>query len=411
VTVRVLHLITSFPESSGAAQNTALTLNLLDRARFEPWVAFGGTGSMAGGLRADIRQVRLRHLDRAMRPWRDLRAAAELVRVIRDSRPALVHTHNAKDGVLGRWAAWLIRVPAIHTIHNVSFAASASRAVNRIYALAERASAPVTARLFAVSRENVRRYQARGIGRAAQYRVVYSGLELERYGRDPRPAAALRAATGLPPADGPWIGWFGRFNHQKDPLTFVRAAHVIHRRNPAIRFVMCGDDPLGASLEADARALATHLGLETAISFLGFRHDLPLLLQAVDLVLHSSVHEGMGRVICEALASGRPVVATAVDGVLEVIQSGVRGGLLVPARNPEALAGAALSLLDDPARARLLAEAGREWVRNNVSAEHMVRTIEREYIEVLASADRSRTREQKRASADRRSSPAGSGVS
>ncbi len=137
------------------------------------------------------------------------------------------------------------------------------------------------------------------------------------------------------------------------------------------------------SLEREARALALELGLADAMHFLGFRRDISAVLRSVDVVMHSSRYEGMGRVVCEALACERPVAGTAVDGMLEVIESGQRGGFLAPPGDPHALADAALRLLGDTATARALARAGRNWVVQHLSAERMVKQIESIYAEAL----------------------------
>src|SRR5438445_9973396 len=118
---RILHTITTFPLSSGAAENTKLTLNLLDRERFEPFLATLPGQSMDAHVAPDVVRIPLRCLGRPIRPSGDLIALAELYSVIRRFRFDLVHTHNAKDGIIGRWAAWLAGTSAIiHTIHNVS---------------------------------------------------------------------------------------------------------------------------------------------------------------------------------------------------------------------------------------------------------------------------------------------------
>ena len=107
------------------------------------------------------------------------------------------------------------------------------------------------------------------------------------------------------------------------------------------------------------------------------------VLRSVDVVMHSSRHEGMGRVVCEAIACERPVAGTAVDGVVEVIDSGRRGGILVPPGDPAALTKATIRLLTDPALAQALASSGRQWVAQNLSVERMVCGIERVYLELL----------------------------
>ena len=381
---RVLHTITTFPLSSGAAENTKLTLNLLDRERFEPFLATAPGQSMDAEVAPDVVRIPWKSLRRPVNPLLDLAAFAELYTAIHRLQFDVVHTHNAKDGILGRWAAHLAGTPAtVHTIHNVSFQASANRIVNGQYAIQERWVARITDRLLAVSAVNAATYLARGIGRPDQYRTIYSGLDLARYADDGRPASVRRAELRLPSRRGPWVGWLGRFNRQKDPLTFVRAAHLVATKLPGVQFIVCGDDPLEASLEGEARALAVELGLSAAMHFLGFRRDVTNVLRSVDVVMHSSRYEGMGRIVCEALACGCPVAATAVDGVVEVIESGRRGGLLAPPGDPTALADATLRLLGNKPFAQALAGAGREWVVQRLSADTMVRKIESVYTELL----------------------------
>jgi glycosyltransferase involved in cell wall biosynthesis len=332
----------------------------------------------------DVVRLPVRWLRRRINPFLDIPALADLYRLIRRHSIDIVHTHNAKDGILGRWAARLALVPGIvHTIHNVSFQASGSAFINRQYALQERWVARFTDRLLAVSGENIARYLQQGIGRPDQYRTIYSGLELDRYADDGRHPSERRAQLGLPDEPGPWIGWVGRFNPQKDPLTFVRAAQRVKNELPGAQFIVCGDDPLVPSLLDESRALAARLGLGPVMHFLGFRRDIATVFRSIDVLMHSSRYEGMGRVVCEALACERPVAGTAVDGVVEVIDSGRRGGILVPPGDPTALANAALRLVRDRTLAQSLAQSGRAWVVENLEAETMARGIGRVYLEVL----------------------------
>lgn len=375
--------MTTFGVSSGAAENVLITLQRLPRDRFEVFLATAPGQTMLARLPADVTLLPLQSLDRAISPHRDLAALVELRRLCRRHRFAVVHTHNSKDGVLGRWAARWAGVPAIvHTLHTISFRASRSAAVNRLYALLERATARITDALLGVSRETVRSYQTAGIGRPEQYRVVYSGLELERYRSVRIEPERARAQLGLPAAAA-WVGWFGRFNYQKDPLTFVRAAKLVLDELPDTRFVLCGDSPVGDDLWPSVDRLATELGIRERLHPLGFRSDLPFVLRAVDIVMQSSRYEGMGRITCEALASQRAVAATAVDGVREVVVSGERGGILAPPEQPDRLAAAALQLLRDPGLATRLALAGRQWVEEHVSAERMVQDIVQTYDDIL----------------------------
>jgi glycosyltransferase involved in cell wall biosynthesis len=387
--LRVLHVMTTFSVSSGAAENARLTMNLLPRDRFQVFLAAPSGQSMERFVANDVTRLPVPHLRRPIRPWLDVAAFAEIYRLCRKWRFDVVHTHNSKDGIIGRWAAHWAGVPVVvHTIHNLSFRASRHAPINWLYAMLERVTAPITTTFHAVSAENVKDYLDHGIGTSTQYRVVYSGLELERY----RVAASqdeARAELAIPDATAV-VAWFGRLNYQKDPLTFIRAARDVVQGFPGVRFVVCGDDPLEENLAGAVRSLAHELGIANRVHFLGFRADLPLVLRAVDVVMHSSRYEGMGRTVCEALLCGRPVAGTAVDGMREVIVSGVRGGILVPPDEPAALANATLALLRDPPRAQALASAGTAWVQTNLSAAHMVRDVADTYTQAYDSVRRQR---------------------
>lgn len=381
--LRVLHTATTFSTSSGAAENLRLTLELLPRDIFQVFLASPPGHTMERRVADDVIRLPVQHLGRTIRPWQDIAALVELYHLCKKWRFHVVHSHNGKDGILARWAAFFAGVPIIiHTIHNVSFRASKHWLVNEAYALAERLTGPITQKLLAVSSQNVQDYLDRGIGHRNQYKVVYSGLDLTRYSVTSS-QAELRARLGIPVL-GPLVGWCGRLNYQKDPLTFIRAAGRMLKDLPDLRFVVCGDDPLGEELEVSVHALAQQLGITDRLHFLGFREDLPLVLSAVDVVMHSSRYEGMGRTVCEALLCGRAVAGTAVDGMREVIISGERGGILVPPAQPEALADAALTLLRDPRRAQAMASAGKAWVQKNLSAASMVQDIAIAYQEALA---------------------------
>src|SRR5439155_24450877 len=133
------------------------------------------------------------------------------------------------------------------------------------------------------------------------------------------------------------ISWIGRLNRQKDPVTFIRAAQRLSDCLPDARFVVVGEDPLGASLEEEMKSTIRDLGLQDKVRLLGYRSDVERILSASDLVMHTSIYEGLGRSILETMLSGVPLVATAVDGVREAIVPYERGGLLAAPQDPNGL--------------------------------------------------------------------------
>ena len=373
--LKVLHLITFLPRLSGAADNTRYSVNLLDPDRYEVHLACGPAELDASAVAPHIRVILIRPLVRAVAPVSDLRAAWTVYRLLRRERYDIVHTHLAKAGVVGRVAARLAGVPVtVHTPHTISFRASASPLLNWAFRFADRACAPLCQKIITVSRLNATTYIDARIGRAEQYVTIYSGVETGKYSA-PVDRATCREELGI--VDGDLlVAWIGRLNRQKDPVTFVRAARLIRDRYPRARFVLVGDDPLGESLEPEVRAAIEGLHLGAAIQLLGYRTDINRILAAADLVMHTSLYEGLARSVVEAMLAGVPLVATAVDGIPEAVVSGERGGLLVPPGDPMALAEAATQLIENPDLAARLAAAGQSWARERFDVRDMVSALD-----------------------------------
>ncbi len=374
-TLKVLHLITTLPRLSGAADNTRYTVNLLDRDRYDVHLACGPAEFDGSRLSPQVAVTVIESLVRPVELTADLQAFRSICRLLRRNRYDIVHTHNAKAGVLGRLAATVTGIPiVVHTAHSISFAASSSSVTNSLYWLADWACAPLCEKIITVSSLNTDRYLKACIGRPDQYVTIYSGVEISKY-LDRSQRDMCRSELGI--ADGATlVAWIGRLNRQKDPVTFVRAAKLLAARFPAMQFVIVGDDPVGQSLEDEVRTVVRSLSLVSKVRLLGYRPDVYRILAAADLVMHTSLYEGLGRSVIEAMLAGTPLVATAVDGVREAVISGDRGGLLVPSRNPEALAEAATRLVTDREFAARLAETGRTWARRHFDVLDMVTAID-----------------------------------
>jgi glycosyltransferase involved in cell wall biosynthesis len=266
--LKVLHLITTLPRLSGAADNTRYTVNLLDTNRYEVHLACGPAELDMSTVRAHVRVIVVGSLVRPVALASDVRALGKLCSLVRREQYDIVHTHNAKAGVLGRVAAKLAGVPVVvHTAHSISFAASASSVTNRLYRVADWLCAPLSDKIITVSKLNTETYLRGSIGRPEQYITIYSGVETANY-LDGSHRAACRKELGVSDEDQ-LVAWIGRLNRQKDPVTFVRAAKLLANRFPQMRFVMVGDDPVGESLEHEVREEVEHLQLESKVRLLG----------------------------------------------------------------------------------------------------------------------------------------------
>lgn len=371
--IKILHVITRFRDGSGG--NTLMTLLGADQARYDLWVAASRGGPLwERAASSGVRTVQLGHLREKIAPLDDLVTLFQLARLIRRERFTIVHTHSSKAGILGRLAAWLCRTPVIvHTIHGFAWHDFMSPRRRSIYIALERLARPMTHAFFAVSPQVATEAVRVGMARSTNVLVVPSAVALDEIpdGSDP----LMRAVLGIP-ADVPVVGTVGRLDFQKAPLDFVRMAASIKTSHPEARFVWVGE---GLLLE-EAQAEARRLGVE--VIFTGFRDDAARVASSFDVFVISSLYEGLGRALSEAMASGRPVVATAVNGVVDIVEPRVTG-LLAPPADPEALASQVVWLLENPDSARRMGEAGRKRARSLFDPAVMCGLIEQAYARLL----------------------------
>jgi len=371
--IRVLHIITRL-DVGGSTENTVISVTRMPQAEFRCSLLSGQTVDppprLAGILSAaGVTWVQVPHLRRPVSPVADCLALWRLRREIRSLKPDIVHTHSSKAGFLGRVAARTAGVPHIvHTPHGHVFEGYFSWVATRTFAALERLAARWTDRIITLSDEEGRDHLKMGIGRPEQFVTIPSGVDLDAV----TAASPVRLVSGRPV-----IGAVARLVPIKGLHYLVDAAPEILRRCADARFLLVGDGEMRPALEAQARAL----GLSDRIVFAGYREDIPSVIAGMDLVVLPSINEGMGRVLVMAMALGKPIVATRVGGVAELLGDG-EAGLLVPARDPIALAEAISTLLHDPARARNLGEAGRRRAPR-YSAEAMLDALTKVYREVM----------------------------
>lgn len=355
--IRVMRIIARL-NVGGPALHVTLLTGRLGPPEFESTLVCGRIGPGEGDMaylaaERGIAPVMIPELGRELHPLRDVVTLLKLWRLMRRLKPDVVHTHTAKAGFVGRWAAWLARVPVrVHTFHGHVFHGYFSPARTRFFLALERLTARLTDRLITIS--PALRDELAGVYRVApaeKYAVIPLGLELAPFAAAPRRQGALRAAHLIPPG-APLIGIVGRIVPIKNHALFLRMAARVLQAQPDAYFVVVGDGAERAAIEA----LAERLGLRKRVIFTGWVQDLVPVFSDLDLLVLSSDNEGTPTAIMQALAAGVPVVATAVGGVPDLLRGGA-WGRLVPPRDPDALAGAVLSALGDPPPDPALREA------------------------------------------------------
>jgi len=360
--VRVVHVITRM--ILGGAQESTLAICDGLRAARPAWDTILISGPPIGPEGELLSEVRRRgipcflvpQLRRDVNPARDAAALAHLVALFRQLRPTIVHTHSAKAGILGRFAARVARVPLVlHTIRGLAFHPYASAPERAVYKFLERCAARCTDHFAAVAHAMVHGAVAAGMGRAADFTVIRSGIETDQYPDAARHRCTYRRRFGFGP-DDVVIGKIARLARLKGHRFLIEAMPRIVERCPRAKFLFLGDGVLREELAARAAAL----GVRDRIVFAGLvpPREIPACIGAMDLLVHASLHEGLARVLVQALLCEKPVVTFDLDGAPEVILDGITGRL-VPPESVEALADAVVWTIDNYPRAVEMAREGR----------------------------------------------------
>ena len=327
----VVHVITQL-ELGGAQEITLLTCQRLDREKFRVHLIHGPGGYLdaeAGAL-AETTVERDGNLLRAIRPASDLRCLGSLTQRLRRIRrqwrgPMIVHTHSSKAGIIGRWAARFAGADVVmHSIHGFGFNDRQPSWQRTFFQTLERITAPITHAFSGDSQANLEIAQRLGLLARGQPAIALPpGIEPDQYA--PREGDRVRRELGVN-SSTPIVGMIACLKPQKAPLSFVRAAALLAARIPEAHFFIAGDGELRAEVQA---SIIAH-GLEERFHLLGWRRDVPRLLDASDVLVLTSLWEGLPRVALQAMAAAKPLVAAAVDGIPEAVVDGVTGYLLSP---------------------------------------------------------------------------------
>jgi glycosyltransferase involved in cell wall biosynthesis len=304
----------------------------------------------------------------------DPRGLARLVRIVREWKPDVVHSHMVHANLMARALRVLVSVPVlVSTIHNVYEGGPLLMAAYRL-------TNGLVDHMTIISQAAAERFIRERIVPAHLLTVIANGVDTERMRTvAPGERTTLRQSFGAAGDEFVWLA-VGRFETAKDYPNMLRAFAAVHARERRALLVIVGQ----GSLQEEAEALTDELGLRGAVRLLGARSDVPAVMSAADGYVMSSAWEGMPMVLLEAAAAGLPIVATAVGGNGEVVRDG-ESGFLVPARDAQALGSTMLRLMTCPeAQRRAMGERGREHVRANYGLHRVAERWERVYWDALA---------------------------
>ncbi len=386
---KIMHIITRL-DMGGSAQNTLLNCNEL-AGKYEMVLVYGLSREsnmteserdcvnrqIALARASGVKVIQLSALVRRISPINDIRALYDLVKRMAVEKPEIVHTHTSKAGILGRLAAKIAKIPAlIHTPHGHVFWGHFGPVLSKIFLWVERRFAPVTDRVVALTEGEGRDYANLGLYPMEKIVIIHSGVDVQKFKASRVNKVERKRSLGIKPT-GPVIGFVGWLLPIKGPMRLLQAMNNVWLEHPEANLVFLGKGDLDVSL----RSAALRSGKNGSVRFLGWRDDVEQIMPLFDIFVLPSLNEGMGRVLVEAMAAEKPVIASNVGGIPDLVKHG-RNGLLVPPGDSEVLADSILQLIRNPDEAKKMGRSGKDrCVRFSVEA--MIGKLDKLYSKLL----------------------------
>jgi glycosyltransferase involved in cell wall biosynthesis len=382
---KVLHIITRL-DRGGSAQNTLLTCQRLSR-RYEMVLVHGLSkesrmtpeerqtvdAQVRSAEEGGVRFVAVPSLVRRIDPFKDLWAFFTILGLLRKERPDIVHTHSYKAGILGCWAARMAGVRRlVHTPHGHVFYGHFSPIASRLFMLIERLTTPLMDRMVTLTEGEKRDYIAFSVCTPEKIVTIHSGVDVGLFGAGNVDPVEKRRSLGID-SKASVVGTVGWLLPIKGSMHLLRAMDRVWRKSPDTVLVFVGKGDLEIALKEEARKM----GVARRVMFLGWREDVHEIMPVLDVFVLPSLNEGMGRVLVEAMAAGRPIVATSVGGIPDLVRDGENGFLVEPG-DTEGLAQKISRLLDQKDMRKAMGERGR-LIAHEFSVERMVEKIDMLY--------------------------------
>ncbi len=380
--MKIVHIITRLI-LGGAQENTLITCKLLAERGHDVTLVTGPALGPEGDLyeqaeNQPFKFVIFDNLRRQINPHYDIPAYVAIKDLLKHLKPDIVHTHSAKAGVLGRFAAYAQRPkPAIvHTIHGLAFHPYQNSLINKFYIAAEKAAARRTDAFISVAEAMTTQALAAGIGSPDKFTTAYSAIEEDDFLK-PAPSEQreqFRRKYAILP-DAIVLVTIARLFDLKGHEFIIESARRLAEKFPNVIWLFVGDGTL-----ADKYKRTVHdLGLGHRFRFTGLLAPkwMPVVIQASDILVHCSLREGLARTLPQAMLCGRPVVSFDVDGAKEVVNENT--GRLVDPKNVDKLTAACEELIKDKSLREKLGSRGRDSVKAKFAPGTMVDTIEEVY--------------------------------
>ena len=384
--MKIVHIITRLI-LGGAQENTLITCKLLAHRGHDVTLitgpAIGPEGELFEQTKGqDYKVITVNKLIRAICPLNDTLSYFQIKKLLRQLQPDIVHTHSAKAGILGRFAAHSLKraTKIVHTIHGLPFHQYQSQWLNTFYIAIEKSAAKRTDFFISVADAMTTQAIAAGIGGHEQYVTAYSAIEEDDFLKpiSEERKREFRRKYGID-EDAIVLVTIARLFMLKGHEYIIESAKQLSKRFDKCIWMFVGDGNLSDHFKQQIR----QLGLAERIKFTGLLppSEIPLAIQSSDILVHCSLREGLARTLPQAMLCGRPAVSFDVDGAREVVNENT--GRLIKPKNIEQLIKACAELIEDEGLRKKLGENGRESVKEIFAPETMVDTIEAVYQKLL----------------------------
>ncbi len=391
--MKIVHIITRLI-LGGAQENTLITCKLLAQRGHDVTLITGPAIGPEGELFEKTKEepykvITVDEMIRAIHPAKDWFAYRKIKKHLKKLQPDIVHTHSAKAGILGRYAANKIRntryairdTKIVHTIHGLAFHQYQSNLLNRFYIAVEKAAAKRTDSFISVANAMTKQALDAVIGSEDKFTTAYSAIEEDAF-LTPLPEEQLtefRVHNGIS-KDAVVLTTVARLFELKGHDYIIESAKELSKKFENAIWLFVGD----GNLSDYYRDQVTKLGLAHCIKFAGLLppSQIPLALQASDILVHCSLREGLARAIPQAMLCGKPAIAFDLDGAAEVVNENT--GRLIEAKNVQQLIKACAELIEDKELRLRLGSTARESVKEKFAPDTMVNTIEAVYKKLLS---------------------------
>lgn len=372
--IKVLEMIDQ-PFLGGGQMNILSLISSLDESRFEVSVCSRGDGPFVD----EVKKNNIKHFPIPFRKKINRKIVQEIVIFLKENRFDILHTHGGVAGLYGRWAAHKSRVPVvIHTLHGIHYLHYRNFFLKYFYVFLERIFSRLTHALVFVSDADREKGTKLRLAAEKKMVVIKNGIDYSVFESKIK-KVNIQEELGID-SSHPIVGTVARLHRQKGISYLLKAAMKINQAFPGAKILIIGEGPLKKKLEE----LIHSLGVDQFVLLLGERKDAQQFLAIFDVFVLPSLWEGLPYVLLEAAALAKPVVATDIDGVREMIRNG-KTGMLVPSQNSERLAEAVICLLRDENYASVLGEALKKETTRTYTLSRMIREMQDLYLRLYES--------------------------